>query len=73
MLAAVLNDPTLLGIAACISAIGGVTTTILGSRRARREERDKSEEECRERLKAARKEAEEAAFELHRRKMEYGN
>jgi len=65
-----LDNPTLLGIAALITAIGGVISTIVGARRARREERDRAEQECRERLKSARQEAEETAAELHALKME---
>ena len=69
----IFDNATLLGIAAIISATTGIATTIMGSKRARKEEHDKDEEQCRERLKAARKEAEEAAMELHARKMKYGN
>jgi hypothetical protein len=72
-LAFIFDNATLLGIAAIISAVSGIATTIMGSRRARREEHDKDEEQCRERLRLARKEAEEAAMELHARKMKYGN
>jgi hypothetical protein len=71
MLALDTTQPTLLGIAAVIAAIGGIISTLLSNRRARREEREKSEEDCLQRLKAARLEAEEAAAELHRRRMEY--
>lgn len=64
-----LSDPTLLGIAAILSAVGGIASTIIGARRARREERDKAEQECRERLRSTRKEAEDCAEELHELKM----
>jgi hypothetical protein len=72
-LAFIFDNATLLGVAAIISAISGIASTIFGARRARREEHDKDEEQCRERLRLARKEAEEAAMELHARKMKYGN
>lgn len=67
------DNATLLGIAAVITAISGIISTVFGARKARREEHDKDEEQCRERLRAARKEAEEAAMELHARRMKYGN
>lgn len=63
----------LLGIAAIISSIAGVTTAILGARRARREAEDKANEDCRQRLKEARAEGEEAMAELHKLKMERAN
>jgi hypothetical protein len=64
------GETTLLGIAAVITAISGVLSTIFGSRRSAKEAKEKAEEECREKLKAARIEAEEAAAELHRLRME---
>jgi len=64
------SDPTLLGIAAIIAAVGGIVSTIFADRRARREERVKAEEECVQRLKETREEAERLAEELHRLKME---
>jgi hypothetical protein len=66
---AVSGETTLLGVAAIITAISGVISTILGARKARREERARAEEECFQKLKAARVEAEEAAAELHEIKM----
>jgi hypothetical protein len=63
------SDPTLLGIAAIVAALGGILSTILGNRRARREEHEKSEEECRTRLREARAEAEELAQALHKIRM----
>jgi hypothetical protein len=63
------GETTLLGIAAVITAISGVISTIVGSRKSAKEAREKSEQECRERLKAARIEAEAAAAELHEIKM----
>lgn len=59
----------LLAIAALLTAIVGAISTIVGMKRARREERDKAEEECLRRLREARKEAEEAADELHKIRM----
>jgi uncharacterized membrane protein YqjE len=63
------SDPTLLGIAAIISAIGGVVSTIWALRKSRREEHDKLMKEYREELQKAREEAEALAKELHERKM----
>lgn len=60
-----LDNPTLLGIAAVVSAIGGAASTIMAIRKQHSEE----EQECRERLKQARAEAESSAQELHERKM----
>jgi len=56
---------TLLGIAALVSAFGGVISSMLAIRRAREDEYQK----CLERLKQARTEAEELAQERHRRLM----
>lgn len=68
-----LGDPTLLGVAAIVSAFGGVVSTVVGARRSRRDERAKAEQECFERLKATRAEAEALARELHEIKMQgYG-
>jgi len=64
------GEPTLLGVAAIIASITGLVTTILGVRRARKEERDRSEESCRDRLRVARLEAEEAAAKLHELRMQ---
>jgi hypothetical protein len=69
ILAFIFDNATLLGIAAVITAISGIISTIFGSKKARRDERAANEELCLERLKAARKEAEEAAMELHQRRM----
>jgi hypothetical protein len=70
MLAVDAGDPTLLGIAAILSALGGVISTVWSHRKATKDEREKQEEICRQKLREARKEAEEAAEELHRIKME---
>jgi len=64
-------DALLLGLAAVITAVGGVVSTILASKKARREEKIKNEEDCLGRLKAARAESEGAMSELHRIKMEH--
>jgi hypothetical protein len=63
------GTPTLLGIAAIISSISGALTTVFGARAARKEATARAEDECREKLKAARLEAEDAAKELHDVKM----
>jgi len=60
-----LDNPTLLGIAALVSAIGGIASTIVAIRKARSEEY----EECLQRLKEARDESERLAEELHELKM----
>jgi uncharacterized protein YlxW (UPF0749 family) len=60
---------TLLGVAALVTALGGVLATILGARRSRREERDKAEQDCVQRLRETRAESERLAEELHRVKM----
>jgi hypothetical protein len=62
---AVSFSASLLGLAAFIAAVGGVLSTVIGARRARRDERDKAEEECVQRLRATRAEAEQLAAELH--------
>jgi hypothetical protein len=59
------SNPTLLGLAALMTAVGGIASTIAAIRKARSEE----EEKCLERLKEARAEAEAASAELHERKM----
>jgi hypothetical protein len=57
----VTTEPTLLGIAAFITAIGGVASTILALRRSRGEDY----EHCLQQLKESRAEAERLAQELH--------
>jgi hypothetical protein len=61
------NDPTLLGIAAIVSALGGLISTIVAIRKSRRE----GQEDCEKRLKELRAESEQLAEELHRMKMEH--
>jgi hypothetical protein len=63
------SNPTLLGLAAIVSSVCGALTGIVGMRRASKEERDKANEDCLERLKVARAEAEEMAEKLHEEKM----
>jgi len=55
----------LLGIAAILSATGGIISTIWAIRKDRKSERD----DCREKLRDVRAEAEKYAEELHRMKM----
>jgi hypothetical protein len=62
---AALDSPTLLGLAAAISALGGLFSTIMAMRKDRSEEHEK----CLERLREARTESESLAKELHERKM----
>jgi hypothetical protein len=59
---------TLLGIAAVVSALGGIATTILAFRKSH----DEEHEQCLERLKTARSEAEAMAAELHELKIHGG-
>ena len=65
-----IEQPTLLGIAAILSALGGILSTVWAIRKGRRDERDKEREDCRKRLTAARQEAEQLAEALHSLKME---
>lgn len=68
-LAITFDDPTLLGIAAVITAISGVASTIFGARKKAKEAKEEAEEKCRLRLQETRAEAEKCAEELHRLKM----
>jgi hypothetical protein len=65
----IFSEASLLGIAAFLSAIGGLITNIWTVRKGRREERETAEEDCRRRLKEAREEAERVADELHKQRM----
>jgi hypothetical protein len=60
-----IDDPTLLGLAAFVTAIGGMATTIVAIRKSHAE----GEADCRKKLAEARAEAEKLAAELHERKM----
>jgi hypothetical protein len=66
MLLAMDWQPTLLGIAALLTAFGGVISTIMAVRKARSD----GEAECLDRLKKSRAEAEGLAEELHKLRME---
>jgi hypothetical protein len=59
------DQPTLLGLAAIISALGGLISTVLALRKSRTEEH----EECLKRLKETRAESERLAKELHELRM----
>jgi len=59
------TDPVLLGLAAIVSAIGGIVSTVLALRKNRSEEH----EACLKHLKEARAEGERLAAELHDLKM----
>lgn len=63
-----MNGPTLLGIAAIVSATGGIASTVLALRKSRSEEH----EECLKHLKDARAESERLARELHELRMGHG-
>lgn len=60
-----MDQPTLLGIAAIVSAVGGCASTILAIRKARDEETEK----CVQQLKECRAESERLASELHEIRM----
>jgi hypothetical protein len=62
-----MNSPTLLGLAAAISAFGGLISTVLALRKSRSEEH----EECLKHLRDARAESERLAQELHNLKMSH--
>jgi hypothetical protein len=66
MILAAISDPTLLGLAAIVTALGGVASTVMALRRTRSEDH----EACLEHLKEARAEAEAYAQELHKLKMD---
>ena len=61
------TEQTLFGIAAVISALTGLATTILALRKSRSEE----QEECLKRLRETRRESEDIAKELHDLKLKY--
>jgi methylthioribose-1-phosphate isomerase len=62
-------QPTLLGLAALISATAGAFTTVIGARRNNKDQKERAEDEYRDRLRAARAEAEDLAGALHRVRM----
>jgi uncharacterized protein YlxW (UPF0749 family) len=63
------SDPTLLGVAAIITALAGVITSIWGAVRSHREGKKEADEELRAHLRDCREESEQLASELHRIKM----
>jgi hypothetical protein len=62
-------ETTLLGLAAILTAIGGIVTTIWGVIKSRREGKEQADEKLRDNLRKCRDEAERIAEELHRTKM----
>jgi len=54
-----------LAFAAVVTACMGVITTVVGLRRTSKQVKDKSDEDCIDRLRATRKESEELAEALH--------
>lgn len=66
MVTAAVDSPTVLGLAAFITAVGGIASTIVALRKNRSEEH----EECLRKLKEAREESERLAQELHNLRME---
>jgi hypothetical protein len=62
------TEATLLGLAAIISAVGGIASVIAALRKNRSEEHV----ECLEKLKASREESERLAQELHELRMQRG-
>jgi hypothetical protein len=73
MLAALLaidwEEVDFVGIAALLTALGGLVTTVIAHRQGKKEQQSKSEEDCYERLKAVREESEGLAQELHELRM----
>jgi hypothetical protein len=67
VLAITLDQPTLLGLAAFLTASTGVATTIMAIRKSRAEDH----EELLKRLEQSREHEEKLAAELHRLKMEH--
>jgi len=63
------DETVWLGVAAVITAVGGILATVWSHRSAKKEAADKADQECYERLKATRAESEQLAEELHRIKM----
>jgi hypothetical protein len=63
------TESSLFGIAAIITAIGGVVTTIVAHKKGTKEATEKAAQECHERVQALRKESEGLAEELHQIKM----
>jgi len=63
------SDPTLLGVAAILTALSGIISAIWGAIKSRREGREAADDELREHLRDCREEAEKLASELHSMKM----
>jgi hypothetical protein len=63
------TESSLFGIAAVVTAVGGVVTTVLAHRKGTKEAKAKADEECYQRLRATREESEKLASELHSLKM----
>jgi uncharacterized protein HemX len=63
------SDPTLLGIAALLTALAGIASSIWGVIKSRKEGKEKADETLRKNLRDCRTEAEKLAEELHRSKM----
>jgi RNase H-fold protein (predicted Holliday junction resolvase) len=68
LILAVDTGATLLGVAAIVSAIGGIASTIMALRKSR----DEEHEQCLERLRQTRSESEAIAMELHDLKVHGG-
>lgn len=66
LVAGAITEPTLLGLAALITALGGIASTIMALRKSRSEEFKEMEQN----LKESRTEVERLAEENHRLKME---
>jgi hypothetical protein len=63
------TDATLLGIAALLTALAGIASSIWGVVKSRKEGKDLADETLRTNLRGCRSEAERLAEELHRLKM----
>lgn len=65
-----LAEPTIFGIAAAISSLGGVALAWASHRAGRKTAQREAEKEVHDQLLAARAEAEQLSAELHKLKME---
>jgi len=63
------NPDVLLAIATLVTACGGILATLASLRMKAIEQKRRDDDECFQKLMGARKEAEEAASELHEIKM----
>ena len=65
VLAAGLDGTFLLGIAAVLTALAGLITTLLAVRKSREDQKKRDEDDCHKKLLAMTRESEEFAIRLH--------